>query len=272
MRIAWITDPHLNHCSLSSWEHLIGQLNHCQCDAIVITGDISEGDDVVFQLFRLADAVAVPIHFVLGNHDFYQSAIDHTRAEVGNAVSKHARLHYLRNEPLIELSPTVALIGEDGWGDATEGDYGRSKVLLNDFRLIEDFRFRHRSQWRSLLELLGRDAALRLQYKLEQACAQYSSVLVATHVPPFRESCWYEGRTTDDHWAPFFVCGQVGKVLLDIANRNPLTKIEVICGHTHHGGVAVLAPNLTVTTAGAVYGRPEVANVMEVESEIGFMR
>jgi len=264
MRIAWITDPHLNHCSLPSWEQLIGQLNDCQCDAVIITGDISEGDDVVFQLLRLADAVTVPIHFVLGNHDFYQSSIDRTRAEVGTAVENHSRLHYLRDEQLIELSPSLALIGEDGWGDATEGDYDRSIVLLNDFRLIEDFRFRHRSQWRSKLESLGRDAAIRLQHKLEQACTQYPSVLVATHVPPFREACWYEGRTTDDHWAPFFVCGQVGKVLLDAANKNPSTKIEVLCGHTHHGGVAVLAPNLTVTTGAAIYGRPEITKVIEL--------
>ena len=264
MRIAWITDPHLNHCSLSSWEQLIGQLNDCQCDAIIITGDISEGDDVVFQLLRLSDAVTAPIHFVLGNHDFYQSSIDRTRAEVGTAVEKYSRLHYLRDEQVIELTPTLALVGEDGWGDATEGDYERSIVLLNDFRLIEDFRIRHRSQWRSKLESLGRDAAIRLQNKLEQACAQYSSVLVATHVPPFREACWYEGRTTDDHWAPFFVCGQVGRVLLDEGKRNPLSRIEVFCGHTHHGGVAVLAPNLTVITGGAVYGRPEITKVIDV--------
>jgi Icc protein len=272
MRIAWITDPHLNHCSLSSWERLVVQLNSCQCDAIVITGDISEGDDVVFQLMRLVDAVTVPIHFVLGNHDFYQSSIQQTRADVGDAVEKQIRLHYLRNEQAIELSPTVGLVGEDGWGDATEGNYEQSTVLLNDFQLIEDFRLRHPSQWRRELESLGRDAAVRLQHKLEQACAEYSSVLVATHVPPFRESCWYEGRTTNDDWAPFFVCGQAGQVLRDVANRNPLTKIEVICGHTHHAGVAVLTPNLRVTTAGAVYGRPEITSIIVVADTIDMMR
>ena len=40
------------------------------------------------------------------------------------------------------------------------------------------------------------------------------SVIVLTHVPPFREACWYQGHTTDDHWAPFFVCGEVGQACL----------------------------------------------------------
>lgn len=49
-------------------------------------------------------------------------------------------------------------------------------------------------------------------------------VIVATHVPPYRESCWYEGKISDDNWAPFFVCGQVGEVLLWYSERKPKVK------------------------------------------------
>ena len=117
MRIAWITDPHLNHCSLPAWERLLDQVESCECDSVVITGDISEGEDVVFQLTRLADSIARPIYFVLGNHDFYHSSIQRTRTAVSMAAAKHPLLHYLRDEPVIELSSSVALVGEDGWGD-----------------------------------------------------------------------------------------------------------------------------------------------------------
>jgi 3',5'-cyclic-AMP phosphodiesterase len=268
MRIAWLTDPHLNHCSLPAWERLMQKVAQSQCDLLVVTGDISEGDDVVFQLQRLADTINRPIFFVLGNHDFYQSSIESTRNDIGAITQQHPLLHYLNDEGVISLTSTVALVGEDGWGDATEGDYLRSIVLLNDFRLIDDFRNTPQATWQSALHDLGRLAANRLRSKLEEACQSHSSILIATHVPPFRESCWYEGHTTDDHWAPFFVCGQTGKVIRSLATKYPLVDFQVICGHTHHSGIANLLPNLTITTGPAVYGKPDVTGLIVVDNGI----
>ena len=270
MRIAWITDPHLNHCSLPSWERLLEETVSSQCDAVLLTGDISEGDDVVFQLERLAGAIQKPIFFVLGNHDYYQSSISQTRRAVSDAADKHPLLHYLRDESLISFSPSVALVGEDGWGDGVEGDYEGSIVSLNDFRLIDDFRNASPTDWKETLRTLGREAAQRITVKLSAACATHSSILIATHVPPFRESCWYEGHTTDDNWAPFFVCGQLGRALRAVAQENPLVKFHVVCGHTHHGGVAQLLPNLTVVTGPAVYGHPKVTDVIILSHSIVF--
>jgi 3',5'-cyclic-AMP phosphodiesterase len=264
MRIAWITDPHLNHCSLPAWERMIDQIAIADADSILVTGDISEGEDVVFQLLRLADATARQIYVVLGNHDFYHSSIARTRVAVSTAAAKHPLLHYLHDIPAIPLSPTCALVGVDGWGDATQGDYERSIVKLNDFQLIDDFWDSPTTNWRSTLEALGRDSADRLRIKLDAACKQYPSILVGTHVPPFRESCWYEGRTTDDHWAPFFVCGSTGEVLREMANKHPNSSIKVFCGHTHHGGAVQISANLQVTTGAAVYGQPVVQSIIEI--------
>ncbi len=268
MRIAWITDPHLNHCSLPAWERLIASVRGCSVEGVLITGDISEGEDVAFQLLRLADAIDRPLYFVLGNHDYYHSSIERTRIEITHAVTKHPLLHYLRNDSVIELSPSVGLIGEDGWGDATEGDFEGSSVRLNDFQLIDDFHLDHCSTWKEKLRLLGKDAAQRLDNKLDEACARYPSVLIATHVPPFRDACWYEGHTTDDHWAPFFVCGQTGRSLLNAAKQYSNATLQVLCGHTHHGGVATLTPNLTVTTGPATYGAPTVTGVILIGENI----
>ncbi len=266
MRIAWITDPHLNHCSLPAWERLIDQVELAVCDGVLITGDVSEGEDVVFQLQRLAGAIASPIYFVLGNHDFYYSSLDRTRRAVSAAAAAHPLLHYLHDLSSIELSPTIAMVGIDGWGDATQGDYEHSIVRLNDFRLIDDFWDAPTKTWRGKLASLGKDSADRLRAKLTTACTRYKTVMVATHVPPFRESCWYEGRTTDDHWAPFFVCGQVGDALRAAAHSHPSTMIEVYCGHTHHGGVARIADNLKVITGAADYGHPIVQSVIEISN------
>ncbi len=270
MRIAWVTDPHLNHCSLPVWERLVAEIVASGCDRVLITGDISEGEDVVFQLLRFADVVSRPIDFVLGNHDFYHSSIDGTRTAVAQAASGHPWLCYLRDESVISFNASVSIVGEDGWGDATEGDYDRSRVLLNDFRLIDDFYSSDPQRWRRMLRELGADAAVRLAAKLRAAALQSNSVLVATHVPPFREACWYDGHTTDDNWAPFFVCGQVGTQLRVVASEFPETDFQVVCGHTHHGGFAKLAPNLSVTTGPATYAAPSVTEIIDVDDGIKF--
>ena len=39
----------------------------------------------------------------------------------------------------------------------------------------------------------------------------------------------------------------------------------VLCGHTHGSGEAPILSNLRVLTGGAVYGKPGVQRVLEVE-------
>ena len=51
----------------------------------------------------LAEALKIPIYFVLGNHDFYGSSIAATRQSVIHASREHPLLHYLTDESAIEL-------------------------------------------------------------------------------------------------------------------------------------------------------------------------
>lgn len=263
MRLAWITDPHFNHCPLVAWDRLVDQVRRSGCDCVILSGDISEGDDVVFQLRRFADATERSIHFVLGNHDFYHGSVARTRAAVRAATAEHPLLNYLSESPPIVVADRVAMVGVDGWGDATVGDYEGSTVRLNDFRLIDDFYSADPATWKSLLGDLGRDSADRLRSAVGEVIGKVQRLIVVTHVPPFRQACWYQGHTTDDNWAPFFVSGQCGEVLLEIADAHPDVMIEVLCGHTHSGGSARLRNNLIVSTAGAEYGSPTVAAVIE---------
>tara|TARA_R110002073_G_scaffold177188_3_gene335116 strand:+ start:3464 stop:4330 length:867 start_codon:yes stop_codon:yes gene_type:complete len=264
MRIAWITDPHLNHVSSHDWDQWSDRIASTQPDALLISGDISEGDDVVLQLRRLADTVAVPLYFVLGNHDFYQSSIARTRQAVIAASRELDALNYLTDLDPIPLADGVFLVGEDGWGDATIGNYEASFIRLNDFEQIDDFRETSPDRWKAKLQQLGAESAARLQVKLAAVPRDATDVLVATHIPPFRESCWYEGKTTDDNWAPFFVCGEIGQTLMEFCQQRSDCKTTVICGHTHHDGVAALRENLIVYTGAAVYGSPGVEAVIEI--------
>ena len=271
MRLAWTTDIHLNHVPASLRERWLGLVARQNCDGIVISGDIGESIDVVRYLRLVADAVSVPVYFVLGNHDFYGGSIGVTVQEVVRACREDDRLRYLTDLSAVPLSSSglresAYLVGEDGWGDATEGNFERSHVRLNDFVQIRDFCQTRRETWKQRLEDLGAASAERLAAKLLAIPIDAKQVLVVTHVPPFCEACWYEGRITDDHWAPFFVCGQVGRVLRDISRSRPTCNYSVLCGHTHHGGVADIEPNLTVYTGSACYGKPDIEAIVNISA------
>ncbi len=269
MRLVWTTDPHLNHTEASVWRAWLQSIASHGADGVVITGDISEGDDVVFQLERLAQSLSVPIYFVLGNHDFYHRSIAATRQAVIHAARESSSLHYLTDAGVIPLADdaSVVLVGEDGWGDASEGNYEGSLVRLNDFRLIDDFRLQHPGSWKQQLIELGAEASSRLLAKLESVPPSAHQVIIATHVPPYCEACWYEGKTTDENWSPFFVCGQLGKVILSHCRRHADRHFMVLCGHTHHDGIARMAENLVVYTGAATYGKPGVEAVLDCSKD-----
>ena len=131
-------------------------------------------------------------------------------------------------------------------------------VSVNDWRLIEEFNWLDDKKRLAKLNQLGDEAADHFQAVLPGALERFDHVLVVTHVPPFRESCWHEGRMSDKDWLPHFSCKAVGDVLSDPVARHPEKKMTVLCGHTHGSGEAQILPNLRVLTGGAEYGRPVV--------------
>ena len=269
LELAWITDPHFDHVKLETWRDWADQLLARNPASLILTGDISEGDDVAYQLCCLAETFQRPIYFVLGNHDFYGKSISETRRRMIELSREHHHLHYLTDISPIAITSNCVILGEDGWGDAKHGDYAGSRVRLNDFVLIQDFNEADSSTWKAMLQREGQASAARLRKKLDDLPASIEHVLIATHVPPFREACWYEGKTTNDDWAPFFVCGGTGDVLLEAARANPSRQYTVICGHTHHDGDAQMASNLVVHTGYSRYGTLEIESLVRV-TESGF--
>lgn len=114
------------------------------------------------------------------------------------------------------------------------------------------------------LHALGDEAAAHFRTVLPGAMTRFRHVFVATHIPPFREACWQEGRVSGDDWLPFFTCKAAGDALVEAMATAPDLRMTVLCGHTHGGGEADVLPNLRVLTGGATYGRTEVQRVVEV--------
>jgi len=264
MRAFWLTDIHLNFVPVQELADFFGTLAGKNPDVLLVSGDIGEAKTVRGYLRQIDEQIGVPTYFVLGNHDFYFGSIALVRREVSELCSELPRLHYLSDEGVLPLADGVGLLGHDGWADAREGDYLRSYVMMNDYRLIAELSGFTKADRRAQLERLGDEAAAHIRRWLPVALEQYRDVMLLTHVPPLRGACWYNGQTSDDEWAPHFVCKAVGDAILEIMSEYPDRKLTVLCGHTHSRGECQPLPNVQILTGAAQYGQPEVERVFNL--------
>jgi predicted MPP superfamily phosphohydrolase len=269
MRLAWLTDIHLNFVTRTGLDAFLHRVARA-ADAVVVTGDIAESPSVVDFLVRMERRLRRPVYFVLGNHDCYRGSIAETRLRVAEAARRSEHLVYLNEAGVVELSPTVALVGHDGWADARLGDFDDSDVLLNDYLMIDElFQWRGRQTLdkpalRRALQGLGDEAARHFDAVLPQAARRYRRVIAATHVPPFHEATWHDGRLSDGNWLPHFSSRAAGDAMRRAMESHPDCRLVTLCGHTHGAGEARILPNLRVLTGGAQYGEPAVQRVFVV--------
>jgi predicted MPP superfamily phosphohydrolase len=270
MRLAWLTDIHLNFLDDDQRQQFLESLVD-QADRFAITGDIGESPGIIGSLEEMQKILRKPIYFVLGNHDFYRGSIDETRCEVARLAEASEYLVYLTATSVVALTAATALIGHDGWADARLGDYERSDVFLNDYVAIRELR-----KWKGefsldkpaleeALNALGDEAAHHLEHALTEATASHSSVIALTHVPPFKEAAWYEGRHSDDNYLPHFACKSTGDVFRRVMETQPQARLLVLCGHTHGQGETQISENIRVITGGAEYGNPVIQQVFDIE-------
>lgn len=261
MKLAWLTDIHLDFLSVHERRKFLGRLSQLDADALVITGDLADGD-VLPDVLPEIDALGLPVYFVLGNHDYYGRTMARLRRNVRDVVAQSQNLTWLNDAHPITLSPGVALIGHDGWADGRAGNYHLSRVQLNDFVAIEDFRGANSWERLGIMQDLAALAATHVSALAPVAAGTHAHVVIATHVPPWREAAWHEGRTSDDEWAPFFVSQVLGETIEQIATAFPDTQFTVLCGHTHGRGETWPRRNVRVLTGAAIYGAPAVERVL----------
>jgi Icc protein len=264
-RLAWLTDVHLNFVAPQHVDKLCRSIRALDADAVLLTGDIAEAPDVVEHLEGLDARLGLPLYFVLGNHDFYRGGIASVRAEIEGLCARSPRLCWLPGAGVVPLTEAIGLVGHDGWADGRFGDHAGSDVLLNDYLLIEELAGLEKQERLERLHALGDEAAAHFRRVLPGALARFHRLIVLTHEPPFRESCWHRGQVSDDDRLPHFSCKAVGEALVEAMVAHPDRELTVLCGHTHSAGEAQILPNLCVLTGGAEYGRPRLQRVLEIE-------
>jgi 3',5'-cyclic AMP phosphodiesterase CpdA len=262
--VAWATDIHLDWADPPLRREFYESLRNSGADAAILSGDIGEGKSTGRWLREIAAVLRRPLYFVLGNHDFYGGSIQEVRQQTAQLTAEFPGLVYLPSAGVVQLDDGVGLVGHEGWGDARLGNFAGSQVFLPDFITIKDLAgvYHDRRLLRQRLEALGDESADYFARVLPEALARYRRVVLVTHVPPFREAAWHDGRYSDDDWLPYFSCRAVGDVLLDVMRRHPACDLLVLCGHTHGGGEAQVLDNLRVRTGGAEDRRPRIEELL----------
>jgi 3',5'-cyclic AMP phosphodiesterase CpdA len=263
-RFGWITDIHLNFLEpdeLQAYHDLLGKQ---KLDGLLVSGDIAEAPSVAGFLLGLRRSLGIPIYFVLGNHDYYFSNLEAVHGRIRTFCAESEGITWLSEGDIVVLSDNTALVGHDSWADGRNGNYERSPVLLSDFFLIEDLANISPEDRLLKLNALGDEAARYFEDLLPRVLESFENVILVTHVPPFRETCWYDGKISNDDYLPHFSCKVVGEVLVRTMQRYPRCHLTVLCGHTHGAGVAQILDNLVVKTGGAEYGAPALQEVLLV--------
>ncbi len=265
MKLAWLTDIHLDHVEASQTDAFIRRVAEMGADIVLLSGDLGEAPSVIGYLKKFDEILDIPVCFVLGNHDFYKGSITAVRNSVRRLVWTRPGLTYLTDAEPIQLTEKTALVGHDGWSDGRYGDYAASDIMLNDYLLINEFKGLNKSTRLELMQWLAEETVTHFARVIPFAFELADRLLLLMHPPPYREVCLYRGQIGDDVHVPHFSCKAVGDLLRKLMAKYPDKHLTVLAGHTHGGGKCKILPNLEVRIGMAEYGHPAVEEFIEIE-------
>ncbi len=262
VRVAWSSDIHLDFKAGNA--DFFDEVDYAAPDAVFLTGDIATAKDVAKYLMDMEAKWSIPIYFVLGNHDYYHGSMFQVRAEMEALTMGNDNLNWMPAAGVVEITEQVGLCGVDGWYDGRYGFTDPPKIIMNDWRIIEELKpfFRNMPLLLNKMQEIADAEADLARILLCEAAKKYQTVYFLTHVPPWIEAAWHEHHCSEEAYQPWFTSKAVGDALEDIAAEYPLVNFEVLCGHTHSAGELLVAPNLRCKTAGAEYGKPAIDTML----------
>jgi len=264
--LALLSDLHLDRASDNAKNRLWDKLACIQYDAALVIGDISVAEQLQNHLELISKACwPRPVYFLLGNHDYFDGSfagVDRLVAE----TCKHLRnLIPLGGGEIIRLTPHTALVAHRGWYDGQAGSGAMTWVDTPDRHRINDLKGLSRPELFTKLKDLGTESARYFRRVLPAALRQYSTVYIATHVPPFWQGIRHGDASCDWNRQPYFSNIAAGNVIASIARYFPNRRIVVYAGHTHCPVHVRLSANLEIHVAGSQPGFPALQGVVQIE-------
>jgi len=216
--LLWVTDLHIETLSSNQFTSFLRDLKVHPSKFLLITGDLSLSLLVERHLIELSTALPEKkICFTLGNHDYFGGSIDETDARIDRLCNGSKNLTHLDGNQIIRLSDDTCLVGHRGWADGRAGLGNRSLARNADFWMIAELRGSRQAAFKKIAKL-GDESAVAFRNILPQALTSYRRVLVATHVPPFRQGLRFGERKCEPARYPHFVNIAAGMVIGGIAN------------------------------------------------------
>lgn len=267
--ILWVTDLHLNFIKSNNIKQWIENIDQkYNPESMIITGDISDGLNIIDNLYKLAKNFGKPIYFVLGNHDFYHSSFLDINKKINSLVKNVSNLFWLDKKSFTK--DDFSIVGSTGWYDAKSGNTN-TQIELNDFRLIRELipgSYSRDFLIKSIREISANYNKKLLKTLKEVTKSDSSTIIIATHVAPYVEAAVHEGRSSDSEWAPWFVNTGLGDILDDCALTNSSKRFIVLCGHSHSPGIYHRSDNLIVYTGKSLYRYPDISGTINLEDRI----
>lgn len=262
MKLAWITDPHLDHLApRAGVRQAFAEMVAEDSDACVISGDISTFTNAHL-LGQFASTYKKPIYFVLGNHDAWGGSFDQCARKTRAICKAHSNLTWLTNSSAIVIAPGVSLCGVDGWYDAEFGSGMDSSFRMVDWNAIRDFHGQSIGEIVATSRELARGFTMMARMKLDATRAP--RVIFATHIPPYEESALHEGKPSSRSAVPWYTSKCMGLALSAWANDNPHRELTTLCGHTHSPSEYKPEHNHTVLCGTSDYGKPQISRIFEL--------
>lgn len=226
----WYTDTHFKPWTRHK---VISCILKEKPKAIFLTGDISYGPTLIWDLEVLAKKTKVPIYFVLGNHDYHFSNIASVHSKIRKLCSKYSNLIWMTESGVVSLNKDTALIGGEGWYDIRIGNPKFIKFTF-DWFMTSDFKKLPTMEDRfTAFRKLADESAAKLPILLETALQTNKTVYLLTHFPPWEAAHRAEGTWMEEFWLPYNVNLALGKALEEVMARHLDKKLIVLAGHTH---------------------------------------
>lgn len=265
-KIAWLTDIHLNFLNSTERKKFYNQVDKTDSNTILITGDIAEASSICEVMHEFSVNTTKHIYFVLGNHDYYGGSVIDVKSKIIALCSKNKRITWLGKPEIIRLNKHTVLVGQDGWADARYGDFDHSPVSLNDSHLISElfqaFLLSKSALKNEMQKLADKDSEMLFKTLTDAITADIKKMIIATHVPPFTECCWYKDKPSDKDWLPYFSSKATGDVISIFAKKNPNINFLVLCGHTHTSSTIKFGENLETKVGSAEYYHPKLQTIL----------